>query len=74
MNRFVRTLVFLAIGYLVGVVLGFALVYGFSGNTHDIGVEAPVTAFLLVGPVAALIGAILGFRRGTWHKIDEETS
>lgn len=49
------------IGYAFGVGLGLLLVYGLSSNTHDKSQEAAVTALLLVGPVAAIIGGIVAW-------------
>ena len=51
----------IVIGYAVGVGLGLLLVYGLSSNTHDKSQEAAVTALLLVGPVAAIIGGIVAW-------------
>jgi ABC-type antimicrobial peptide transport system permease subunit len=54
-------------GYVIGALLGYALVVNLSGNTHDRDVEAAMTAAFVIGPLAALIaaaiGAMLGGRR-----------
>ena len=51
-------------GYIVGAVLGYFLIEGFSSNTHDRSVEAAMTGAFAVGPLFALIGFTVGFVRG----------
>lgn len=49
-------------GYLVGVLLGVAVVHLFSSPKPDKGTEAVMTGFFVVGPgvaVLAFIGALL---------------
>ena len=43
MSRLLRGLLWGAGGYVLGLIAGLALVYGFSSNSHDISVEAPMT-------------------------------
>jgi hypothetical protein len=54
-------------GYIVGAMIGYALVVNLSGNTHDRDLEAAMTSAFAIGPIAALlagaVGAVLGGRR-----------
>jgi len=54
-------------GYIVGALIGYALVVNLSDNTHDRELEAAMTSAFVIGPVAAIvagtIGAMLGGRR-----------
>lgn len=64
MNRFLRALVGLALGYAVGVAIGAGLVAAFSANTHDKSVELVMTSAFVTGPIGAIIGALVaGLRR-----------
>ncbi len=47
-------------GYLLGLLVGYVLVSGFSGNTHDRSVEAAMTGAFVLGPLAAVIGFVVG--------------
>jgi len=46
--------------YFVGAIGGGVLISIFSSNTHDKSVEAAMTGGLVIGPIAALLGGILG--------------
>lgn len=57
-----------AIGaYGVAAVFGYLLVMQYSTNTHDRQMEAGMTAAFFFGPVAAVIGFIVGFIRHKRH-------
>ena len=51
-------------GYLVGALLGYALVSNLSGNSHDRDVEAAMTAAFVIGPLCALAASIAGAALG----------
>ncbi len=44
------------LGYLLGALLGYMLVELLSSNRHDRSLEAAMTAFLVAGPLCALLG------------------
>ncbi len=50
--------------YLVGAFGGGYLVSVLSSNTHDRSVEAAMTGALVWGPIAGIIGFIVGAMRG----------
>lgn len=58
-------------GYLVGALATYALIMLLSSNTHDRGVEAPMTAVFLGGPVVALVAFIAGAVRGPRRRVAE---
>jgi hypothetical protein len=60
MAKFLKVLLVIVAGYVVGVAAGLLLVSLFSGNTHDRGVEQVMTAFFFTGPIGALIGLVWG--------------
>ena len=66
MRRVVMAIVFAIGGYLIGALLGYALVSNLSGNPHDRELEAAMTAAFVIGPccafAAGLAGAVLGKR------------
>ena len=51
------------LGYAVGAFGGGYLVFLLSSNTHDRSVEAAMTGAFIFGPLAALVGAGVGFWR-----------
>ena len=51
------------IGYAVGAFGGGYLVSLLSSNTHDRSVEAAMSGAFVLGPLAALVGAGVGFWR-----------
>jgi NAD(P)H-hydrate repair Nnr-like enzyme with NAD(P)H-hydrate dehydratase domain len=48
----------LAIGYVMGAVLGGLAVSGLSPNRHDRSQEAAMTGAFVTGPIGGLAGAI----------------
>lgn len=60
MNRWGRAFTFAMAAYVVGAVIGYFLVMISSGNQHDVGIEATMTAAFVVGPLGAVIGFVLG--------------
>jgi uncharacterized membrane protein YeaQ/YmgE (transglycosylase-associated protein family) len=53
--------------YLVGAFGGGFLVSLLSSNTHDRSIEAAMTGAFVLGPLAGLIGFVVGaVRRSTW--------
>lgn len=52
------------LGYVVGVFGGMGLVYLLSSNQHDRDMEAGMTGAFVVGPLTALLFAIVGLVRG----------
>lgn len=59
--RAVWVLLGLVGGYVAGAVLGAVLVSGFSGNTHDKGLEMAMTGAFVTGPIGALVGAVVAW-------------
>lgn len=49
----------LAVGYLVGAVLGYFAIQQLSANTHDRGVEASMTGAFVTGPLLAVIAFVI---------------
>ena len=52
------------LGFAVGAAGGGLLVDALSSNVHDRSVEAAMTGAFLLGPLAAVIGFVVGFARG----------
>ena len=46
-------------GYIAGVLLGIALVNGFSQNRHDKPMEAGMTGFFFAGPALAVLAFLV---------------
>ncbi len=57
-------LLFAVAGYLIGALAGYLLITLLSGNQHDRSVEAAMTGAFASGPLAALIGFVVGIIRG----------
>jgi hypothetical protein len=49
--------------YIAGGLLGYTLVMRLSSNVHDRAMEAAISGAFFVGPLAALIGALVAFSR-----------
>lgn len=64
MKTFGLTVLFLVVGYVVGVGAGIGLVHLLSDNRHDKSMEAAMTGFFVAGPIVALLSAAatLAFR------------
>ena len=60
MKRFLIVLASTLLGYGLGAALGLGLVSALSPNTHDRAVEAVMSGFFIFGPIAAVIGGVLG--------------
>ena len=62
-----RRLLFAALaglaGYVTAAVAGGFLVNLLSSNTHDRSVEAAMTGAFVLGPLGAIVGFAIGFRR-----------
>lgn len=52
------------LGYATGLFGGIGLVYLLSSNQHDRSMEAAMTGAFVVGPLTALLFAVVGFCRG----------
>ena len=63
MKRFAIGLLYAVVGYLVGAMLGYALISSQSSNTHDVSVEAAMTGAFVFGPLGATIAFIGGLVR-----------
>ena len=48
-------------GFILSALLTGVLVTQLSSNTHDVSVEAAMTAIFVGGPVGAIVGFIAGF-------------
>lgn len=64
MRRLALALAYGIAGYVAGGVVGSLLVQALSGNTHDRALEAVMTGAFVVGPLVALIAAVVGAVRG----------
>lgn len=64
MRRTAFALAFAIAGYVLGGVIGYLLVLAFSGNTHDLELEAAMTGASVTGPLLALVGVVFGLVRG----------
>lgn len=51
------------LGYVLGAFGGGFLVSVLSSNTHDRSVEAAMTGAFVLGPLAAVVGALVGIWR-----------
>jgi hypothetical protein len=51
------------LSYPIGVVVGMVLISQCSTNVHDRSVEAAMTGAFFVGPLAAVIGFVIGLVR-----------
>ena len=60
MRRLLKGLLFAIVAYLVVAVLAYLLVQQLSSNTHDRDLEAGMSAVFFFGPIAALIGFVVG--------------
>ena len=48
-------------GYLVGAVVGHALIQRLSSNRHDRATEAVMTAAFVIGPLVAVIAMVIAW-------------
>jgi predicted membrane protein len=64
MRRFGRSLLYAVCGFPAGAVLGYAVVALLSGNTHDLSLEATMTAIFVAGPIGAILAFVIGLTRG----------
>lgn len=63
MKRFGLGLLWAIGGYVVVALLGYVLIGHLSSNTHDRSVEAAMTSALVLGPLGAIVGSVVGFVR-----------
>ena len=47
-------------GYFLGAAIGYPLVQLLSGNSHDLQLEAVMTAAFVAGPLAAVVAGVVG--------------
>lgn len=59
--RFLKSLGCGLLGYVVGALVTYFLVNLLSSNTHDLAMEAVMTAFLFGGPLVGIFGFVFGF-------------
>lgn len=64
MGRGLRAVIGLVAGYVLGALIGWALISLLSGNRHDKALEAVMTAAFATGPLGAIVGAIAGALTG----------
>lgn len=64
MRRIGFAVLFGLAGFILAAGATGLLISNLSSNTHDIGVEAAMTAFFAGGPLGAVVGAIVGFMAG----------
>ena len=65
MKRIGPAFVWSLLGYVVIGLLGYMLIGKLSNNTHDLQLEATMTAAFVAGPLGALFGFVVGFIRGS---------
>ena len=63
MRRVGIGLLYALIGFIVAAPLTGLLVSQLSSNTHDVSVEAAMTAIFVGGPLGAVLGFVIGFVR-----------
>jgi hypothetical protein len=63
MQRIAVVLLVGLVCYIAGGLIGYALVMRLSSNVHDRTLAAALSGAFFVGPLAALIGALLAFFR-----------
>jgi hypothetical protein len=63
MAKLIKVLLFTVGGYIAGFILGLALIYLLSANTHDLSQEMGMTSIFFTGPIGALIGFVWGIFR-----------
>lgn len=63
MKRVVRGILGGLLGYVLGGFGGGFVVSVLASNTHDRSVEAAMTGAFVLGPLAAIVGVLLGARR-----------
>ena len=63
MNKGLLALAMVVLGYAIGALTGYILVLMTSTNTHDVAMEASMTAAFFSGPLGALIGVIVAWVR-----------
>ena len=54
MLRMLAILLFAAIGFVLGAVIGYFVISLFSDNSHDVSVEAAMTGIFVFGPLGAI--------------------
>jgi predicted permease len=65
MPRFVRVLLFAALGFVVVAAVSYFLISEFSSNQHDRSVEAAMTSIFFLGPVGAIVAGVIAFVRSS---------
>jgi hypothetical protein len=70
-SRALKISIAILAGYAAGALVGYLLVEALSPNRHDRALEAVITAFLVMGPVGAAVGAISAFL--IWRKRRERS-
>ena len=60
MSKIVRVILGLVLGFVIGAATGATLIFLFSGNVHDKGLEMTMTAAFATGPLGAVLGLISG--------------
>jgi hypothetical protein len=62
MKRFFKTLISAIAGFAGFAFCGYWLIFLFSSNAHDRSMEAIMTSMFVIGPVGAIVCAIIGFK------------
>jgi hypothetical protein len=65
MPRFVRVLLFAALGFVVVAAVSYVLISTLSSNQHDRSIEAAMTAFFFLGPIGAVVAGVIAFVRSS---------
>lgn len=71
MKRLMISVLGAVAGFVLFAIGGYAMVQLLSSNTHDLAVEAIMTAFFVAGPLGGIIGIIAALwfsRRPTKHQ------
>jgi hypothetical protein len=63
-SRIGSVFAYMVAGYGIGLFGGMALISALSSNRHDLSVEAAMTGAFVIGPLAAVGGAIAALLRG----------
>ena len=59
--RFLKSLGYGLLGYVVGALVTYFLVNLLSSNTHDLAMESVMTAFFFGGPLVGILSFVFGF-------------
>ncbi len=63
MPRFLKVIVFMAVGFVVTTVASYFLISWLSTNTHDRALEAAMSSVFVFGPLGTVVAGVVAFAR-----------